>query len=136
MSDYAERRIRDALKQSKGNQLNARKLVLEWCVEDERLLKDLVKQHINGIVAYNIERVASGRSEKAKSLEPLAKKLKNAKGNNKEKFGMEILRAVVDNDATIFGFENQPAPRRGASEDHIEAIRKLATTRKKTKKDK
>ena len=49
---------------------------------------------------------------------------------------MEILKAVVDNDATVFGFEDQPTRRKKASQDHIEAIRRLANTRSKTKKDK
>lgn len=138
MSEYAERRIKEALKIAKGNALKARKYVVEWALEDERLLKYLVGPHLNGIVAYNVERVASGRSEKARSLEPLAKKIKgkNTKEKSGEKFGMEILKAVVDQDATIFGFEDRPARRKGASEDHVEAIRKLASTRKKTKKDK
>lgn len=134
MSEYAERYIRDALKMFKGNQVKASKQVLEWAMEDERLMRALVGQHLNGIIAYNVERVSSGRSEKAKSLEPLARKLKDK--NPKDKFGMELLKAVVDDHATVFGFENQPARRKGASQDHIDAIKKLANTRSKSKKDK
>jgi hypothetical protein len=134
MSDYAERYIRDALKMYKGNALKARKQIIEWALEDARLMHELVGPHLNGIAAYNIERVASGRSEKAKSLEPLTKKIKGK--SQQDKFGMEILKAVVDSNATIFGFEDQPARRKGASQDHIEAIKRLASTKTRTKKDK
>jgi hypothetical protein len=135
MSEYAERYIRDALKQHKGNTTKARKQVIEWALEDDRLMHALIAPHLNGIVAYNIDRVASGRSDKSKSIEPLAKKLKKAP-TGKEKFGMEILKAVVSDNATVFGFEDQPSRRKGASQDHIDAIKKLANTRTKTKKDK
>ncbi len=135
MSEYAERYIRDALKMYKNDSLKARKQLLAWAFEDERLLHALIKPHLNGIAAYNIERVASGRSEKARALEPLAKKIKEKTPGQKEKFGMEILRAVVDNDSSVFGFEDQPARRKKASQDHIEAIKKLASTRSKSKKD-
>ena len=134
MSEYAERYIRDALRMFKGNVLKARKQVIEWALEDDRLMHGLVKPHLNGIVAYNVERVASGRSEKAKSLEPLARKVKNK--NSKEKFGMEILKAVIDDHATVFGFEDRTARRKGASQDNIGAIKKLANTSTKSKKDK
>ncbi|MGB4107003.1 MAG: hypothetical protein WBK55_04325 [Alphaproteobacteria bacterium] len=134
MSEYAERYIRDALKMSKGNNVKATKQVLEWALEDERLMRALVGPNLKSIVAYNVERVASGRSEKAKSLEPLARKIKGK--NSQEKFGMELLKAVVDDHATVFGFEDQPARRKSASQDHIEAIKKLANTRSKSKKDK
>ncbi len=133
MSDYAERYIRDALKMYKGNALKTRKQLIAWAMEDARLMQELVKPHLNGIVAYNIERVASGRSEKAKSLEPLAEKVKGKSGA--EKFGMEILKAVVADNATVFGFEDQPSRRKGASKDHVDAIKKLAS-KSKFKKDK
>ncbi|MGB4057411.1 MAG: hypothetical protein WBK77_04945 [Alphaproteobacteria bacterium] len=134
MSEYAEDRIREALKKHKGNALKSRKQVIEWALEDELLMLGLVKPHLNGIVAYNIERVASGRSDKAKSLEPLAKKIKSSTA--KDRFGMEILKAVVAENAAQFGFDDKPARPKGASQSHVDAIRKLASTRSKTKKDK
>ena len=65
--EYVERRINEALKLSKGNATKARQIVIKWCQDDIRLLHGMTKAHLNGIVAYNIERVASGRSAKAKA---------------------------------------------------------------------
>lgn len=120
-SEYAEKRIKEALRQSNGNTFRARELVMSWASEDNRLLQALVKPHINGIVAYNIERVASGRSEKAKHPEPPP-----PIQQSKDRFGMQILKAVVDANASVFGLDDTARTRRGASQSHVDAIRMLA----------
>lgn len=127
--EYVERRISDALDQAKGNTTKARQLVIKWCADDAKLLRGLTQAHLNGIVAYNIDRVVSGRSEKARK-KPAAAKPKAPLP--KEKFGMEILKAVV-NSGSIFGLEAGAAPRKKgqASQQHIDAIRKLAAKNKK-----
>jgi hypothetical protein len=129
---YVENRINEALKQSKGNETRARQIVIKWCEEDSKLLQGLTRAHLNGIVAYNIERVASGRSAKSKTTKAPAKPA--AKSKDKEKFGMEILKAVVSS-STMFGLESGAAPRKKgqASQQHIDAIKKLAN-KNKTKK--
>ncbi len=126
--EYVERRINEALKLSKGNTTKARQTVIKWCEEDAKLLHGLTKAHLNGIVAYNVERIASGRNDKSK------KKAPPPKLPAKEKFGMEILKAVV-NSGSVFGLEAGEAPRRKgqASQQHIDAIKKL-TQKNKTKK--
>lgn len=128
--EYVERRINEALDQAKGNVTKARQLVIKAAQDDLRLLHGLTKAHLNGIVAYNIERVASGRSDKGKKKPaPLAK----PKTPQKDKFGMEILKAVVSSDS-IFGLESGAPRKKGqASQQHIDAIRKMAD-KSKTKK--
>ena len=122
--EYVERRIAEALKLAKGNETRARQTVIKWCEEDQRLLHGITKAHLNGIVAYNIERVASGRSAKAKKV-PAPKP--KAKDNSKERFGMEILKAVM-NSSSVFGMDQDARPRKKeqASQQHIDAIKKLA----------
>ena len=127
--EYVEKRISEALKLSKGNATKARQTIIKWCQDDLKLLHGLTKAHLNGIVAYNVERVASGRNDKSKK-KPAAK----PPVTGKEKFGMEILKAVV-NSGSIFGLEATQAPRKKgqASQQHIDAIKKLAS-KSKTKK--
>jgi hypothetical protein len=128
--EYVERRIAEALQLAKGNTTKARQTIIKWCNEDPKLLQGLTKAHLNGIVAYNIERVASGRGDKAKK--PVRPQSKAATG--REKFGMEILKAVVNSDS-IFGMEAGAAPRKKgqASQQHIDAIKKLASKSKPKK---
>ena len=64
--EYAEGRIREALKLSGGNAARARKQIIDWSREDMRLLQELTRGHLSGIVAYNVERVLSGRAEEKK----------------------------------------------------------------------
>lgn len=130
--DYVERRITEALKASKGNTTKARQTLIKWCQDDLKLLHGLTKAHLNGIVAYNVDRVASGRSDKSKKKPAPAKP--QVKATGKEKFGMEILKAVV-NSGSVFGMEAGAAPRKKgqASQQHIDAIKKLASKTKPKK---
>ena len=119
--DYAERRIKEALRLAHGNTLRAQQQIIAWTYEDPKLLQALAKPHLNGIVAYNIERVASGRSEKIKNPQP-QKQPQIAQ----DRFGMEILKAVVDSNSAIFGLDPAPSRKKGASQAHIDAIYRLA----------
>ena len=141
--EYAEKRIKEALNLAKGNRLKARQQVIAWTYEDSKLLHELTKAHLNGIVAYNVERVDSGRAEAAKAappkVEPKAKKQAAPQAKPKseeEKFGLEILKAVAGSNPAIFGLEDPGAPRgrTGASQKHIDAINALAS-KNKTPKD-
>ena len=135
--EYAERRIAEALKQAKGNQARARQQVIAWALQDDKLLQALTKSHLSGIVAYNIERVASGRAAAArKAQKPVQKKPANAQKQNQEAdFGVELLRAVASSSTEVFGLENGSAGigRPGeVSQNHINAIRAIATNKKKS----
>lgn len=118
---YVESKIAQALKLAKGNATRARQQVIRWCEEDQKLLLSITRAHLNGIVAYNIERVTSGRSAKGNKAPPV----KSAKSKEPERFGMEILKAVV-NSSSVFGLDSAPRRKGQASQQHIDAIKKLA----------
>lgn len=134
--EYAERRIAEAIKLAKGNTTRARQQVIAWAMQDEKLLQALTKSHLSGIVAYNIERVASGRAAAArKAAKPVAKPANTAKPKQEADFGVELLRAVASSSTEIFGLENGSAgiKRPGqVSQNHINAIRKIASKTKKS----
>ncbi len=123
--EYADTKIREALKLCNGNASRARQQIIMLAQDDNKLLNALVKPHIDGIVAYQVERVASGRAE-------LENRYPNDKPSIKDQsFGMDLLRAVASSDVAIFGLEGEYAPRKKgrASKQHIEAIHKLAASR-------
>jgi len=128
--EYAQNKIKDALKLCNGNQKLARQQIVALALEDTDLLKSLVSPHLDGIVAYQVERVASGRAEKEDQHPeiPLPK--------IDDEFGMKLLRAAVSDDVTVFGRDNMRAPRKRkiASKQHIEAIHKLASSRRQQDK--
>ena len=55
--EYAEKRIKDALKQARGNATKARQQIIAWTNEDPKLLQALAQPHLTGIVAHAINRV-------------------------------------------------------------------------------
>jgi len=122
--EYAEKRIKEALISCGGNLTLARQQVISWAKNDPQLLNALVRPHLNGIVAYQVERVASGRSEpKIKAPAPVRRSQQQG-----DEFGMDILRAVASTNAAIFGQESNAAPmnRKGAvSKQHIETMRQI-----------
>lgn len=127
--EYADQRIKDALKMHQKNMALARQQVISWAQEDLSLLRALTRPHLDGIVAYQVERVASGRAELEK------RHPEDPPPTREENFGMELLRAVAASDAAIFGQES-PAPRgkrKVASRQHIEAIHKMAAQRRNKK---
>ena len=128
--EYAERRIKEAVKKAGGNAERAKQQVIAWTMEDTKLLDALTRPHLTGIVAYNIERVMSGRSaakEEAVQEKPPAQE---------DEFGIEILKAVAATNAAVFGQESNAVPiKRGrASKQHIDAIRQMAGKSKPVKK--
>lgn len=131
--EYAENRIREALKLSHGNATRARQQIIAWAQEDTKLLQALTKPHLSGIVAYNIDRVASGRAAAAKAPQQSKPKAPPQQSIKGDRFGMELLKAVASSSADVFGLEhNVPVGKRGqASQNHINAIRAMAAKKKK-----
>lgn len=135
--EYAERRIKEALKLAGGNAIKARQQVIAWTYEDTKLLHALAKPHLSGIVAYNIERVASGRADAARHPQAVPVPKETPKPANKqEQFGLEILKVVASSGAQIFGLEDQGLPhkRNTVSKSHIEAIEAMTKKAKSPKK--
>lgn len=132
--DYAVEKIKEALTLSKGNAARARQQVIAWTYEDARLLHALAKPHLTGIVAYQVERVLSGRAE---PVAPRPSKKGAAAKNSlrEQEFGQEILKALGGQGGAVFGTEAYSgsglSPRaRKVSQSHVEAIRLMASKSK------
>jgi hypothetical protein len=126
--EYAEKRIKEAVKLHGKNKTKIRQQIIAWTYEDHKLLQALTKPHLSGIVAYHMERVMSGRSDKAKTPAPMPKK-PLPKNTKTEDFGLEIMRALVNAPGATFGFEDSGAPRakRGkVSASHVDALKQMA----------
>ncbi|MGH1455589.1 MAG: hypothetical protein ACRBDI_02305 [Alphaproteobacteria bacterium] len=126
--EYAEEKIRESLSLHGGNTARARKHLISLAQNDLKLLSALTLPHLDGIVSYQVDRVASGRAELEKrhpeSASPSIKKQDN--------FGMDLLRAVAASESTVFGQQNPVGSRRKiASKQHIDAIHKIAASRTK-----
>jgi hypothetical protein len=129
--EYAEDRIREALKLAKGNPTKARQQVIAWAAEDQRLLWALTQPHLTGVVAHAINRVIyrQGIEQEAEEIPAKPKALNLAP----ETFGKQILNALSSHDTAVFGLEGNAAPSRQkkASQSHIDALKKIAGKVKK-----
>lgn len=120
-NEYAENKIKEALAAHGNNIGLARQYVMSMAQTDAALMRALARPHLDGIVAYQVERVASGRAEMEKR-HPKDAPIKNKTDN----FGMDLLRAVAASDAETFGQEGMGGKRKSASSQHIDAIHKMA----------
>lgn len=130
--EYAESRIREALKQARGNTTKARQTIIAWAAEDQRLLLALARPHMTGIVAHAISRVLS-RPETLAHEDPIpatAQSLNMAP----DTFGKEILKALSSDDTPVFGLEggsSGSSHRKKASQSHIDALKAMASKSRK-----
>lgn len=126
--DYAEKKIKEALHVTRGNSAAARQQVINWAMEDARLLKALVKPHMVGITAHAVNRVESGKTEPQAVAVP-----EGGAAPKKDSFGMDILKTIAGGDTAQFGQENygRPVKKRGASQSHIDAIQQMISKSKK-----
>lgn len=121
--EYAENRIRDALKLHRGNATRARQQVMAWAVDDQRLLLALASPHLTGIVAHAVNRVISKTDREGDEEQDAPRSLDLPP----DTFGREMLRALSSRDTTVFGRDNGiPGGRTPASQSHIDAMRRLA----------
>lgn len=128
--EYAETRIREALKLARGNATRARQQVIAWAVDDHRLLLALAHPHLTGIVAHALGRVQS----RPESLPPeVPAPLPEPLDMAPDTFGKEILKALSSHDTQVFGQDGgAPSPRRKkASQSHINALKAIASKSKK-----
>lgn len=121
--DYAEKKIKEALHLTRGNEAKARSQVIAWAMQDQRLLSELVKPHMVGIVAHAIGRVASGKTDP----EPVPLPEVRAELDQGDSFGMDILKTIAGGDTAQFGQESygRPVKKQGASQQHIDAIQQM-----------
>ena len=127
--EYAESRIREALKLSRGNATKARQQIIAWTTEDARLLQALARPHLTGIVAHAVNRVINRADEEPEDV-PDAPQALNM---GPETFGKEILRVLSSSNTAVFGQEAgaPPAGRKQASQSHIDALKSMASKKKK-----
>lgn len=129
--EYAESRIKEALKLAKGNPARARQQVIAWTYEDTKLLHALARPHLTGIVAHAVNRVIHHQNmeEEAPEVPEKPQPLNMDAGT----FGAQILKALQSDTTAQFGRENAaPAPRRKqASQSHIDALKAMASKGKK-----
>ncbi len=127
--EYAEKRIREALRMTGGHPVKARQQIIAWCYEDSRLLQALARPHMTGIVAHAVNRVIAkkDRKEEARAEEPevVNNPLADLAG---DEFGKQILKALASGGGAAFGQESYAVPsRRGqASQRHIDALKQMS----------
>ena len=126
--EYAEERIKEALKLSKGNPTKARQRIIGWTFEDPKLLQALARPHLTGIVAHAVNRVATKQDIEEPEVAEDPKSLDMSAAT----FGQEILNALQNNSTPMFGLESSAAPTRRpqASKKHIEALKQIARKNK------
>lgn len=129
--EYVESRIREALKQHKGNTTKTRQQIAAWAAQDQRLLMGLAKPHLTGIIAHAISRVVSRLDHDEEDYVPdMPQSLDMAP----DTFGKEILKALSSQNTAVFGKETSapPSGRKQASQSHIDALKNIASKKKKT----
>lgn len=130
--EYAEKRIRDALKASGGNATSARQQVIAWAFDDAKLLHELVAPHITGIAAHAVNHVLNTKEKPRPAAPPPPKPL--AKDAKQDPFGMEILKAIALGNPAQFGLESGVSiKKQAASQRHIDAIRQMVSKDKSGK---
>lgn len=124
--------IEETLARAGGSRSRARMMLLDEVARDPDLLYALTRPHLNGIVAYAVDR-AIRKKESEPPAPPPAPDLKAAPG---EAFGKELLKALALGDPARFGEESFAplAPRTPASQRHIDALRRMAGPKRPTKK--
>lgn len=107
MSNYAESRIRQALKEAGGNAARARQLLMARAFEDPKLLYALTRQHLNGIVSYHIQRVIRRTEQEKSEAEPalpdVTLQAAEARQDMTDNLGLEVLKALASSGNPVFG---------------------------------
>lgn len=136
--NYTENRIKEALRLSNGNPAKARRQIFAWMYEDHKLLLDVTRPHLTGIVAYAVDRVLSRLTKTDDEiLEETAKEAELSANKRKDSLGREILKGFASGNAPQFGHEADAAPLRRtvASQNHIDTIHLLAASSRKKRND-
>lgn len=117
---YLEKRVKAALAEAKGSKMGARKLLLSWVISDQQLLLGMVRRHLPALAMQAVEFVLARAAAQAAGLPKPAKP-----GDN---IGKDLIAALGGKNAAKFGQEDAAPPlsKRAASQQHIDAIHKLA----------
>lgn len=122
--DYVERKVTEALKITRGNPTKARQQIIAWTYEDNKLLYELTKPHMTGIVGHAIGHVANKQKHEKDQPDLQGVSEQDLEGD----FGLEILKAIAGGGSPQFGVESNAARvgKKQASKSHIDAINKMA----------
>ena len=123
--DYVFNRVKEALRLHRGNTIKARQQLTAWTYEDPKLLHELARPHLTGIVAYVVDRYLR-HEEQSKVSRPLPKSVLDRPAD--ERFGRELLKTMVDGEPDVFGEEpsGRPVSKSKASLRHQDTMRMLA----------
>jgi hypothetical protein len=124
--DYVERKVMEALKITRGNPTKARQQLIAWTYEDNKLLYELTKPHMTGIVGHAIAHVVNKQNNEDDEAKPDLQTVSEQDLNGD--FGLEILKAIAGGGSPKFGVENNAprVPKKQASKSHIDAINMMA----------
>lgn len=120
--EYTVAKIKEALHATRGNAAQAQQLIIEKAMEDPKLLRELVKPHMVGIVAHAVGRVVNGKED-----EPMPQADAPQNLGEKDSFGLDILKIIAAGDTVQFGQEayGRPIKKQGVSQKHIDAIHQM-----------
>lgn len=136
--NYTENRIKEALRLNNGNPAKARRQIFAWLYEDHKLLLDVTRPHLTGIVAYAVDRVLARLTKTDDELlEETARETAQSARQRKDNLGREILKGFASKDAPQFGHEADSVPlrRKAASQKHIDTMHLLAASSRKKRPD-
>lgn len=135
--NYTENRIKEALRLSNGNTNEAKKQIFAWLYEDHKLLLDITRPHLNGIVAYGVDRVLRRMLKSDEELLEDEAQEASHSSSKKGQVGKEILKGFIAKDAPQFGQESVAVPlrKKAASQSHVDTMHLLAAASKKKLRD-
>lgn len=126
--NYTENRIKEALRLNNGNIGEAKRQIFAWLYEDHKLLLDVTRPHLNGIVAYAVQRTLNHMTKSDEEmLEEVAEDAAMS-SSMKDQVGKEILKGFISKEAPQFGQESVAVPlrKKAASQNHIDTMQLLA----------
>lgn len=131
--NYTENRVKEALRLHNGNTSEAKKQIFAWLYEDHKLLLDMTRPHLNGIVAYSVQRTLNRMLKSDEEILQETAEDAAMSSSAKNKVGKELLRGFVSKEAPQFGQESVAAPlrKKAASQEHVDVMHMLSATSKK-----
>jgi len=131
--NYTENRIKEALRLNNGNTADAKKQIFAWLYEDHKLLLDVTRPHLNGIVAYAMQRTLNRMLKSDEEIFEETAEDAMRSSSKKDQVGKEILKGFISKKAAQFGQESIAVPlrKKAASQKHVDVMHMLAATSRK-----
>jgi len=131
--NYTENRIKEALRLNNENMNDAQKQIFAWLYEDHKLLLDITRPHINGIVAYAVQRTLNRMLKSDDEILDEVAEDAALSSSKKDQTGKDILKGFISKEAPQFGQESVAVPlrKKAASQKHVDVMHMLAATSRK-----